>query len=406
MADFKIKITTDGGKSAADEIKKVGDATGQAAQKIGQSAEITEKAAKSKHKLIDAFKKLKHEVPLVGAAVDTLKNPIAAVTIATAAAVNMFRQFSEQVEALATIIGDGKLADQFGNIRTALAAAAIDGNKFRDALAAIQGRAESVNEQVARLNETMERSLKVEAARDEMAKGAELAGVNDPEVKAGIEAKFAARGKQRDQRRLAGQANALAQAQFRAQDIVREGVAALPGAQADLAAAQIRRDQLFATADAQTVDVGALQKQLASDESGRFLGGFRDFLNPAGKKQRGQRDADLLESARINNANAATLRLNANAEFEGARQHFDELQGRTLGAAEDVRKFSRARGAAVADAAAFQQFNDPGAAALVARTRQVQAIFDEFLRRIALMTNDRQQQVDSISRANAHQAQQ
>lgn len=372
---FEIKAVVTGASQGAEEIKKLGDATAQAGQKIEKSGEVTEKATRSKNRLVDAFKKLKTEVPLVGAAVDTFKNPIAAVTIAAAAAVNVFRQFNEQIDALGEIIGNGRIADQMGNIRSALAGAAADAEKFSRALDAIQKRPEAVAEQGTRLAQERERRLKVEASRDEIAKAGELAAAA-PEDRPAIEAKFAARAKQRDQRRIAGEANDLAQAQFRAQDIVREGVAALPGARDALTKAAIRRDELLATADAQTVDVGALEKNLAAAEKGRFLGGVQDFLNPAGKSNRARRAAGLIEGARNNNANAAALRVTANAEFEAALQDFNSLQSRTLGAAEDVRKFSIQRGAAVADAAAFQPFNDPGAVAGVAAQRKAQAAAD------------------------------
>lgn len=403
---FEIKAVVTGASQAADEVKKMGDAAQQSGDKIQKSGEQSEKAAGKKNALVDAFKKLKHEVPLVGAALDTFKNPIAAVTIGAAFAVTQFRQFSEQIEALQQIIGTGKLADQMNNIRTAMAGAAADANKFKAALAEITNRPESVTEGVARRSSDIERRLKVEAARDEMDKSAALAGVSDPEERAAIEAKFKARANQREQRKLGGEANNLAQAQYRAQDIVREGEAALPGAKKDLENAAIRRDQLLATANAQTVDIDALEKQIAANENGRLLGGVRDFLSPAGKKLRATRDAALLAGAKNNNANAAQLRVDALAEFDVAQKSFNDLQSRTLGAAEDVRKFSLQRGSAVADASAFQQFNDPGAAALLARSREVQAIFDDFLRRIALMTNDNQKRVDAIGRANAAQAQQ
>lgn len=406
MADFKIKITTDGGKSAADEIKKVGDATAQTTQKLDQSAATTEKATKSKNRLVDAFKKLKHEVPLAGAAVDAFKNPLTAVTIGFAVAANWASQFSERVRQMQKEVGDGKLADQFANIRKALAEAAVEGRKFEKVLEEIAARSETVTEKVSRLTAQMDRNLKVEAEIDERAKAAELADAKDPEARAAVEAKFDARAKQRDQRRMQGAANIQAQAQFRAADDAREALLALPAAKAALAEKRARLDKIK---DSKRIGTSASQAELDALNDPSIGGALRNFLiygsleDTAASRTMYQ---DSIEGAERFNGNLDARQILAEGEFNAQRKIVDDLQSRVVSSNEAGRNFGIGRREALADAAAFQPFNDPGAAQSIANTRAAQAAFEDFIRRVILITNEGQQRVDAISRANKSQAQQ
>lgn len=388
----------------ADQQQYLTGLTAEAKAHTATAAEA-EKSTRSKNRLLDAFKKLKAEVPLVGAAVDALKNPLTAVTLAFAVAANWINQFSERVKQMQKEVGDGKLADQFGNIRKALAEASVEGAKFNRVLEEIADRTETVPEKVARLSANLERTLKVEAETDDLAKADELAKAA-PADRPAIEARFAARARQRDQRRLAGQANIQAQAQFRARDDAREALAALPGAEADLAQKIAARDR---AASEKRIKTSAAEDEIdAISERGLFARARNLFIYESLDEAEKFREMleDSVEGAGRFNGNMDARQTLAQGAVDAAQQSVNDLRNRAASSLDASRTYGIARGAAVADASAFQPFNDPAGARFGADSRAAQAAFEEFIRRVILITNEGQQRVDALSRQSAAQSQQ
>lgn len=225
MADpeIKIKMTREGVDQAANDLKKVEKA----------SADLekgTEKLTRGKNRLVDAFKKLKQEVPLAGAAIDTFKNPIAAVTIAAAAAAKAVTDYVEAIQAVATNEAVASRLEKlplsfFENAAKARAGSAA----FREELKLLQTQLETTEQYLKRVNDETKRMF----PDNERAQGA--AGVLN-----------------------------LGNARRREQNAAQDALSKLPGAEAAALAAQNALDTEAAKV--------ARQNKLASARAGTLEG--------------------------------------------------------------------------------------------------------------------------------------
>jgi hypothetical protein len=247
--DYKVKIITeatgDGAKKAADELKKLeGNARTVGAE--------TERLTGNKKRLLDAFKRLSHEVPIVGSVVAALKNPYVALTAVLGIAIAKLQEFVESVEKMA------KAARNFDTLNLSIrdfaeiiAANEADRSKFLRDLDAQANKTRDAAAHLKDLNAELEHRFDLEEKTAVAQKRIALAGVTDPAQRARIEAQFASEEEARDRRRAEARATALFNAGTRGRDLAASARAQLPGAEAELDAATIAQATLQRNAAAQ-----------------------------------------------------------------------------------------------------------------------------------------------------------
>lgn len=319
-----------------------------------------EKAAGLKGKWLDAIKKLQGEIPGLSYAIGALKNPFVALIAVIAVSINWLSEFNEKIQRLREVVGDGKIGEQFNRIGEILGNAEVRAKAFAKALDDIRTRTESVPEQMARMGANADRAFDAEEARATTA-----------------EQRFIIA-----QRRLAAKGNIAAQGFFRARDIVREGEAQFPAMNAELAAAEKRRDQMLGLAEANTTSPEAIkeiERQIAEIQEPGFWNSIKrqarfgtraDMMATLGSLQ------DSLANARAGNQMAGQLRATAAGDFEAAQGRFNAFTGRIATAQEQMRTFGAQRDAAQADVTAFRPINTPNADAEQRLAQQVQARFE------------------------------
>lgn len=449
MAEYKIKVVTSSDVSGitktTDAIGKLTAATKENAKSAKESASVFNDLLKSRANSSDqaayvsgltkeakeqrgvnetvketvgikgkwsaALKQLKNDIPGLGIALNALKNPFTAVIAIIATMLNWLQQVNEEIKEFQDIVGKGKIAEQFNNIATALAASTTRAKEFKRALKEITDRPESVQEQTQRMLAQADLNLKVQEAQDEQAKTQELAGVADPAARAAIESKFEGRAKKRVQARLDVAANVAAQGQFRSRDIVRANEARLPEMNDRLFEAQIDRDAMVGLAEDHTTSpekLAALDDQIERMKNPGMMDMIRiqaTYGSPAAAAAALRAKMDARASLVSQNSMSTKLRAGAEDELGAEQARFTAFQSQTTGAAEDARNFGIQRGIAAPTADALRPFNDPGASAADQANREAQAKFDRFLNSVLLILNDKQQAVDAISRRNASASQ-
>ncbi len=365
--------TSDQVKKVSVAAKKVSDDSQQMAGHLSKLTKETkeagvqaEKTAGFKGKWLDALKKLQGEIPGLSYVVGALKNPFVALIAVIAVSINWLAEFNAKIQRLREIVGDGKIGEQFVRIGEILGNAEVRARAFAKALDDIRGRGESVPEQVARMQANADRALALQEA-----------AATTPEEKARIA-----------QKRLAAKTNIAAQGFFRARDIVREGEAAFPAMNQELAAAEARRNQMLGLADANTTSPEAIKEieaQIAEIEAPGFFNSIKrqvrfgtrgDMMSTLGSLK------DTLANARAGNQVAGRLRATATGDFEATQQRFNAFTGRIAGAQEQMRTFGAQREAAQADVTAFRPINTPNADAEQRLAAMVQARFEALAKMI------------------------
>jgi len=380
---YKVEILVDGSDKAVQQLKTIekqladmdkaeqqllktqrvfGDQSAQMASHLSKLTKETkeagvqaEKTTGIKGRWLDAAKKLTHQIPGLSYVVGALKNPFVALVAVIALAINWLTEFNAKIQRLRDIVGDGKIGEQFNRIGEILGNAEVRAKAFAKALDDIRDRTETVPEQIARMQANADRAFDQEEA-----------AATTPEAKAAVA-----------QKRRAAKANIAAQGVARARDIVREGHAQFPAMNAELAAAESRRDQMIGLAEANTTSpegIKEIEAQIAEIEA-------PGFYNSAKRQARFGTRADMmstlgslketLENARAGNQMAGRLRATAGGEFDAAQKRFDRFQGRITDAEAMVRQFGGQRDAAQADFAA----SDMGGMAR-AEQRHVQAKYE------------------------------
>ena len=98
MAEYKIKVVTEGAKQAADDLGKIPEAlkkTDEAARKTGEQTTKLDGVIK---RAAQGFNKLGNESQLLGGFIDALKNPFSAVAAVVIFGITKFREYTEALK--------------------------------------------------------------------------------------------------------------------------------------------------------------------------------------------------------------------------------------------------------------------------------------------------------------------
>jgi hypothetical protein len=260
MADYKIRIITEAEKAQLQGVAKEVDNTTAATKKLDdaqkKAGDSTKGFAKEHKGLLDGFKKLGQEVPLLGAALNALKNPYTAIAFAAGLAIVKVREFAEVVEESAA---KAQGLDRFNSIVRVFNTLSAEQRAKRSALAEnledIAGKAKTAESRLSEVNAQIERTLRLEGNEDTANKANELARI-DAQVqagtldeaggiraKAGVEAKYSARATDRENRRAAGLVTATGNAKRAAEERALELRRKLPGLEAAEFAAAAKLSQ-------------------------------------------------------------------------------------------------------------------------------------------------------------------
>jgi len=252
--DYKIRLITEadktGLKEVGNELKNTTDQTKKLDDAQKKAGESTKGFAKEHKGLIEGFKKLGQEVPILGAALNALKNPYTAIAFAVGIAVVKIREFTEAVEESAT---KAQGLDRFNGIvrvfNTLAAEQRAKRNGLADKLDEIATKAKSAEERLGEVNAQIERTLRLEGNEDTASKANELARIDSQvqsgaldeaggiKAKAAVEEKYAKRAADRETRRQAGLVTATGNARRAAEERALALSGQLPGFEAAQAAA-------------------------------------------------------------------------------------------------------------------------------------------------------------------------
>lgn len=270
MADYKIRLVTEADKAQLQGVTKELEGTTAATKKLDdaqkKAGDSTKGFAKEHKGLLDGFKKLGQEVPLLGAALNALKNPYTAIAFAAGIAVVKIREFSQAVEESAT---KAQGLDRFNSMVRVFNTLAADQQAKKNGLAEkldeIAKKAKSAEERLAEVNAQIERTLRLEGNEDTANKANELARIDAQvqsgamdeaggiKAKASVEEKYARRASDRETRRAAGLVTATGNAKRAAE----ERAAALKGQLPGLTAAESAAATKLAQAQAQEENLTA-----------------------------------------------------------------------------------------------------------------------------------------------------
>lgn len=283
MAKYEIKIEATGAQQSAQSLSKLAKITDDVAKNIAamdkaeqatlktqrvfgdQSAQManhlsqltkeakatgtaTDGLSKTKSRLLDGVKKLGVQIPILGAALGALKNPYTAIAAVAGLALDAVRRLNEDIEKFAEASSKfdrlGESGKTLGNIMREAAGRTLE---FEDALRKLQNRSETVDEKLARMKGGVARAFGIEeelAPKDE-----------SPEAK-----------RNRRQRRIAAEAEAVGNARIQAGNELRDAQAALPGATQQRLAAEsgLNRFQKLNAANEEAIGTfGGRQKLVA-----------------------------------------------------------------------------------------------------------------------------------------------
>ena len=250
--DYKIRIITEADKAGLQGVSKELGKTTEETKKLDdaqkKAGESTKGFAKEHKGLLDGFKKLGAEVPLLGAAFNTLKNPYTALAAGIAILVVKLKEF---VDAVSDAAVKAQGLDRFNgivrNFNTLVAEQRARKNDLAEQLAKIGSNAQNAQEKLKSANEQIERTLRLEGNEDTANKANEIAKVErDVEQgviteqegvrrKAAIDAKYIVRAQDRETRKAAGTVTAIGNAKRLAQESAFALESQLPTLEQDLA---------------------------------------------------------------------------------------------------------------------------------------------------------------------------
>ncbi len=169
---FEINAKVTGAGQSADDLKKIGDAAQQSGGKIEKGGEQTDKAASKNSKLLEGLKKLKHEIPIVGTAVDALKNPFTLLSFAVGAAAVKIGQLIEASGQMVSNLGhaDKKVEISAGKFSDAAAALAAMAAAMKDLRDFTKNVTDNLDDQIARIDEQFDATEKLVEAESTLAK--------------------------------------------------------------------------------------------------------------------------------------------------------------------------------------------------------------------------------------------
>lgn len=374
--DYKIRLITEadktGLKEVGNELKNTTDQTKKLDDAQKKAGESTKGFAKEHKGLIEGFKKLGQEVPILGAALNALKNPYTAIAFAAGIAVVKVREFQQAVEESAT---KAQGLDRFNSLVRVFNTLAADQRAKRTGLAEkldeIATKAKSAEERLSEVNAQIERTLRLEGNEDTANKANELAKI-DAQVqagtldeaggiraKAGVEAKYAARAADRETRRAAGLVTATGNAKRAAEERALALRGQLPGlesaesaAAAKLAQAQAQEENLAAGGvfvNGKAIPLAeALRQRNELVQTGplKDVGAFAGLGLNLAENDRLKKIADL-ESGIGNFRNTLDLQKSVT---RSAQSDFDIASGRTAAARQGIES------SAASAAALGQQF--------------------------------------------------
>lgn len=215
--EIKIKMTREGVDQAANDLKKVEKAS-------ADTAKAMEKNTEKVFKTSEAFKKLGREIPLVGSALDALKNPFTTVGILGAMAV---RTINDYISAIDKMAESAMQAEGFANkIATAfdlVAKQKQEAAAFAEKIKAIGQESKDAAQWLKEQNTQIERLIKLEGELNPNANKQDL-----------------------ERRRLALRGQAADNAARRAQEESARAQAALPAARETLTAERRNARQVVA----------------------------------------------------------------------------------------------------------------------------------------------------------------
>ncbi len=381
MAKYEIKISVDARQAivptqeVAKNLDKVTESAKKTEKALDAHEKTTTKLTGSKKKLVDGLKKLGNEIPGVGVLLHALKNPFTLLGVSAAAAAAAVHKVVEEVNALEAA---ETALNSFNNVQKStlelqakLLTSAI---AFNEELGKIAPGAKTGADHLKELNDQLARRFEIEEAG---AKPLDPAAAD------------AAR------RRRVGGATALFNAGTFARDRADAAQAQLPGAEAELLAAQSalsaeesnqgRAGVLDAArrTKAEEKVTAATRGLLGLEELRPSIGSEdpRSYFQVRRAHYQGQLDAGLSEVQQVDTSNDARRALleQLRRPVSAAGRKVEELRKAVLTGREQFQEF---RGGA---ATAFQQSNamtlveDPGQAQRIAGQQQLDRRVDAIL---------------------------
>jgi hypothetical protein len=349
LADAKLREQRIRENNTADQASYLSGLTKET-KELGETTQATDKATGAKSRLFDGLKKLGNQIPLVGALLGALRNPFTLIALGAVLAKRAIDDYAASVDRMAdSVRAVSDLQGQVQKFFEIVAQDKAEAKAFSDELNSIATRAKTAAERLSEVNDQIERKFRLEEEADQRAFDTAVAGVKDPQRRAEIEKEFGSKKRTRDDRKAFQLALAKENAARAMVEEAAEADAALPGAQAERAAAARALKDFDVRRQAEDDDA-ASRKQILLDEKNKLEDELatplilRTMFNFGGKTTSDEELEERLE-ANGNERNAITAaaslrdadRVRLQAEFAAADKRVGAIKEKGRVAKESAR---------------------------------------------------------------------
>jgi hypothetical protein len=316
-------------QNSTDTAQALSDMTHEAKALGG----AVDKTTESKSRLLAGMKKLGHEVPVLGAAFNVLKNSWTGLAFLAA---NFVREVLSQIKVQDDLAASSaSLAAALDPVvlktarhKTEASAAAIATQQHADALDAAAQAANDLDAALSKNLGAIERELRVEQARLNLDKQRALRGVTDPTRRAEIDLQFEERARALTDKAEDRKAQQIAHADFLQRQQSANAEQLLPGARKELERRKSVAAQFEKESGAVTPDMAALQKELA------------EAMNAPNFWERVQWGMTLGLMGRTPKEGARSVE-DIQADIQSGQQTLDHFKSRSLSRQSDVDRQQR-----------------------------------------------------------------
>lgn len=172
MSDLKIGIKVDGGDQAANDLKKVADSTQKITEPTKQASDAVDKLSQNKNKLAESLKRAAQGFPILGNAIDAIRNPFMLLTVAIGGLIALKDKLRERLAELPSLFGNaGRAATaQSGNLSDYATAIKKIADGMDDLKKATEGMTSSLQRDIERGGENKKAIIAMAEAQAELDK--------------------------------------------------------------------------------------------------------------------------------------------------------------------------------------------------------------------------------------------